>query len=126
MIAISARVWYVVLLKGGSQMKKYIITGIIITACVALCAAVWPRSVEGGKVPAEPVKPAVIAEIEAKPEETPPITLSADNSVPEPETVAESEPVETEETTVEEKTEPTPPIEPAPEPAAAMSRKYLA
>ena len=102
-------------------MKKYIVTGIIITACVTLCAAVWPRSVEDGKVPAEPVNPAAIAEIEAKPEETSPITFSADNSVPEPETVAESEPAETKEITAEEKTEPTPPIEPAQEPAAVSS-----
>jgi len=35
-------------------MKKQISIGIAIIACVALCAAVWPRSVEGGKVPAGP------------------------------------------------------------------------
>ena len=68
-------------------MKKQISIGITIIACVALCAAVWPRSVEDGKVPAEPVKPAVIAEIEVKQEETPTIILSADNRTSEPELV---------------------------------------
>lgn len=100
-------------------MKKQISIGIAIIACVALCAAVWPRSVEGGKVPAEPVKPAVIAEIEVKLEETSPITLSADNRTSEPELVAEIEPPIFEETTTEEKTEPTPPAKPAQQPATA-------
>ncbi len=36
-------------------MKKHII-GIGITACVALCANLWPRSAEVGDLPAEPVK----------------------------------------------------------------------
>ncbi|RJX21543.1 MAG: hypothetical protein C4575_03830 [Desulforudis sp.] len=102
-------------------MKKQISIGIAIIACVALCAAVWPRSVEGGKVPAEPVKPAVIAEIEVKLEETSPITLSADNRTSEPELVAEIEPPIFEETTTEEKTEPTPPAKPAQQPATAAA-----
>lgn len=102
-------------------MKKHIITGIVITACVALCAAVWPRSVEGGKVPAEPVKPAVIAEIEAGSEETSQIVLSADTHAPELVAVAKSEPAETEVITTEEKTEATPPIEPASKPATISS-----
>jgi len=65
-------------LKGGSYMKKQIIPGIVFIACVALYAAVWPRSAEEGKVPAEPVKPAVNAEIGARSEETPSILLAAD------------------------------------------------
>ena len=63
-------------------MKKHIITGIAIAACVALCAAVWPRSAEVGNLPAEPVKNAVIVNVEAKPEETPQIVLSANNVTP--------------------------------------------
>ena len=76
-------------------MKKRIITVIAIIACAALCAAVWLRSAEGGDLPAEPVKTAVIAEIEARAEETPQIFLSADIPVPEQEAVAESEPQKT-------------------------------
>ncbi len=95
------------------QMKKKIITGIVIAACVALCAAVWPRSAKVEDLPTEPEKAAVIAEIGARSEEKPQILLSADTHIPEPETVAESEPVKTEITT-EEKTEPAPPAEPAP------------
>lgn len=37
-------------LKGGNQMRKQIITGIAVIACVALCAAVWPQSDEDEKV----------------------------------------------------------------------------
>ena len=44
-------------------MKKKFIVGIAILACVALCAAVWPRSVEVGDLPAEPDKTAVNAEL---------------------------------------------------------------
>lgn len=63
-------------------MKKQIIAGIVIIACVALCAAVWPRSAEVGDLPAEPVKPAVSAEIEARSEKTPHIFISADMHTP--------------------------------------------
>ncbi len=52
-------------------MKKQITFGISIIACVALCAAVWPRSVEVGDLPADLIKAAVSAEIEARSEETP-------------------------------------------------------
>jgi len=68
-------------------MKKHIITGIIIAACVALCASVWPQSAENGKVPADQVKPAVILKIETKPEEPPPVIFSADTITSEPEAV---------------------------------------
>lgn len=54
-------------------MKKLFLTSIIITACVALYAAVWPQITGDGKVPVGPAKPSVSAEIETKPEETPSI-----------------------------------------------------
>jgi hypothetical protein len=92
-------------------MKKQIITGILITACVALCAAVWPRSTEVEELPAEPVKTAINAEIEARSEETPEILLSAVTLARKPEPVVENEPTETEITT-EEKTETVLPVEP--------------
>ena len=77
-------------------MKKQIITGIAVIACVALCAAVWPRSVKWVEdLLTEPVKTAVIGEIEARSEEMPPIFLSDDTYASEPEAVAESEPTET-------------------------------
>lgn len=88
-------------------MKKQIIAGITAIACVALCAAVWPRSVEVEELPAQKAKPAVNAEIEARPTETPGFLLSANTLAPEVEVVAESEPEKIEITT-EEKTEPTP------------------
>lgn len=37
-------------------MKKLFLTSIIITACVALCATVWPQSVGDGKVTRRPGK----------------------------------------------------------------------
>ncbi len=90
-------------------MKKLFLTSIIITACVALYAAVWPRSAEDGKVPVGPAKPAVSAEIETKPEETPSIIFSTNNHASESEIVAESELPKIDITSIEEKTEPTPP-----------------
>ena len=72
--------------------------------CVPLCGLGALRS---GGVPTEPVKSAVTTEIEARPEETPQILLSADTPAPEAEAVAESDPQVTE-ITAEEKTEPTP------------------
>lgn len=50
-------------------MRK-IIASVILTACVALCAAVWPRNAGVEDLPAEPAKIAVTAEIEARSEET--------------------------------------------------------
>lgn len=92
-------------------MKKQIIAGIAVIACVAMCAAVWPRSAEVGYLPAEPVNTAVIAETEARSEEMSQILLSGDNPAPEVEVVAENEPPKTE-ITAEEKTESAPPAEP--------------
>lgn len=73
-------------------IKKQIIAGIVAIAYVALCAAVWPRNAEIGDLPAEPLKTAVSAEIEARSEETPHIFISEDMSTPVAEAVAESEP----------------------------------
>ncbi|MDP3051819.1 MAG: hypothetical protein U1D96_01245 [Eubacteriales bacterium] len=87
-------------------MKKQLITGITIIVCVALCAAVWPRSGEDGKSTRQPIKTAVIAEIEAKSEETPStILLSVDTHAPEPEVITENKPAKTEVITAEEKTQ---------------------
>ncbi|WP_353852888.1 hypothetical protein [Dehalobacter restrictus] len=71
-------------------MKKQIIVGISIITCVALCAAVWLRSYEVGDLPAEPVKTALSAEIEARSSETSYIFISADAPAPETEPVSES------------------------------------
>jgi hypothetical protein len=65
---------------------KNIITGMVIIGFVALCATVWPRSAEVESLPAEPVKTAVAAEIEARSEETSKILLSAVTPAPEIET----------------------------------------
>lgn len=92
-------------------MKKHIIAGIAIIACVALCAAVWPRSAEVGDLPVEQVKTAITAEIEARPGEMPEIFLSGDSSAPEVEVAPESEPPRTK-ITAEEKTEQASPAEP--------------
>ena len=64
-------------------MKKQIIAGITLAACVALGAAVWPRSAEVESLPGEPDKTAVNAEIEALSEETPYISSSVITPAPE-------------------------------------------
>lgn len=73
------------------------------------------------KLPGGPAKPAVSAEIETKPEETPSIIFSADNHASESEIVAESGLPKIDITSIEEKTEPTPPPKLAPKPAAVPS-----
>lgn len=103
-------------------MKKIIIPSIILTACITLCTAVWHQSTEDGKVPTDPLKPAVSAEIEAKPEETPSIVLPADNITPEPETVTESKPVKSKEILRKEKTEPEPSVKPESQPTLASAQ----
>lgn len=45
------------------HLKKKIMTGMAIAACVSLCAAVWTRRAEVGYLPAEPVKVAVTADL---------------------------------------------------------------
>lgn len=93
-------------------MKKHIIACIILTICVAVCAAVWPRSAEDRKVLAEMVKLAVTTEIEAKPEETLLIIFSAENSAFELNPVAEIEAPKADMTTITDKKEPTPSSKP--------------
>lgn len=83
-------------------MKKQIIVGIGIAACVALCAAVWPRSVEVGDLPDEPVKTAVSAGIEARSEQKSQTLISVDMPTPMAEAVTERNPPETEVTTEKE------------------------
>lgn len=92
-------------------MKKQMPAGIAVIACIALCAAVLPRSVEVGNLPTETVKTAVTVEIEARPEETPRIHLSDDTLAPEVDNVAEREPLKTG-VTAEEKTDLAPSAEP--------------
>jgi len=77
-------------------MKKLITAVITVTACAALCAVVWPRSSGVGSLPAEPVKTAASAKIEARSEEKLQILFTADNPAPVLETVVESEPPKTE------------------------------
>ncbi|MDI6916091.1 MAG: hypothetical protein QMC95_18095 [Desulfitobacteriaceae bacterium] len=94
-------------------MKKIIFSIILIlTACVALCAAVWPRNVEDRNV-AEPEKSGVTAGIEDRSEEIPKILISASAAAPEAEAVAESETLKPE-ITAEEKIESMQPTETAP------------
>ncbi len=77
-------------------MKKQIIAVITVAACVALCASVWPRSAEVESLPAEPVKTAVNAEIEARSSETPHIFISEGMPVLESKPIAESNSMKTE------------------------------
>lgn len=87
-------------------MKKQIIIGITVVACVALCATVWLRDAEVGNLPAMPVKAAESTEIEAQSEEIPHILLSADSPAPEVKEVVESEPPITEITAEKESLKP--------------------
>lgn len=97
-------------------MKKQIIAGIAVIACVALCAAVWPRSAEVEGLPAEPVK-STVTDDEASQNETLLIILSADGL----EVATESETPKTEVIMAEEKTEPMPPTEHVSETASIPS-----
>lgn len=85
-------------------MKKPIIAVFAAVACVALCAAVWPRSSEVADLPADPEKPVVNAEIAARSKETPHIFISEDTTALETEVVAESNSPKTE-ITAEKETE---------------------
>jgi len=89
-------------------MKKLIISGIGVIACVALCAAVWPRNSEVGDLSAEPVKTAVTAEIEARSEKTPQILTSEDKPAPIVKAVTESNSPETKVTAEKETQKPAP------------------
>lgn len=90
-------------------MKKQIIVGIGIVACVALCVAVWPRSAEVEGLPDEPIEAAISTKIEATSEEIPSIFISADIPAPIMESVAESEPQIAEVTAEKETENPAPP-----------------
>ena len=83
-------------------MKKIIIIGIVITACVALYAAVWPRIAED-MVTVIPEKPAMSAAVATTQEEPLQIILSADTQSPEP--------AKTEESTAEKEQASSPPDE---------------
>ena len=72
-------------------MKKRIIIATAITACLALCAAMWPQTETVGETPAPPQSPAVsapeatVAEREEKFEATPPSEKEKTESLqPEP------------------------------------------
>lgn len=104
-------------------MKK-IITSIVLTACVALCAAVWPRSAEDRIVPAEPVKNAVNADITVNPKETSQVISSAEDNNPKPELGLDIEPPEmsiTVKTENPESTQPTEPVSKTTSPSAQPS-----
>ncbi|QHA01461.1 DUF6550 family protein [Dehalobacter restrictus] len=92
-------------------MKRYIITGIVIITCVALCNVVWLRNAEIGDSPEKPVKNAVAAEIEPRTEEMAEIFLYDGNPTHQIEAATESELSKTE-ITAEEKTESSPPADP--------------
>ncbi|OPY55983.1 MAG: hypothetical protein A4E55_02304 [Pelotomaculum sp. PtaU1.Bin035] len=92
-------------------MKRLFIASIVVIACVALCAAVWPRNAEVGDLPAESAETAVNDEIEARSEEIPQIFIPVDAFNPELEATAESESPKTD-ITADEKTETVPPATP--------------
>lgn len=95
-VALFVDLWYVCWRRELIHMKKPIIAGIAVIACVALCAAVLPRSAEVEELPAEPLKAAVSTEIEARSEETPHVFISANVPTPVTEVVTESNFPETE------------------------------
>lgn len=99
-------------------MKKLISAVIAVIACIALCAAVWPRSAKVGDLPADPDKTAENAEIMVRSEGTPQTLFSAVTPAPEVETVAEIEPKETE-ITAEKEIET---AQPAESPPCAVSK----
>lgn len=94
-------------------MKKLIIVGIGIIACVALCAAMWLRNAEVGDLPAKPIKNAVIGEMKAQSDVKPHIIFSGDTDTPEQEAVSESEPPKTN-ITAEKETKSVPSVTPKP------------
>jgi len=73
-------------------LKKQITAGITITACVALCAAVWPQSADDDDkvIPVTSGKPTVSANVAATQEEPLQIIFSADTQSPEPAETVES------------------------------------
>lgn len=84
-------------------MKKQIIAGLTIIACVTMYAAVWPRNSEDEAIPVTLGKPVVSANIAAIQEEPLHFISSADTQSPEP--------AETEESTAEKEQSSSPPDE---------------
>lgn len=82
-------------------MKKILINGIAIAACVALCAAVRSGSTESEVIPVKPLKPFMSAEVGANSEIFPQAISPAYTPIPKPEVALESEPEKTEEATAE-------------------------
>lgn len=108
-------------------MKKRIIIAAAFTACLALCAAVWPQAETVGETPAPPQTPAVsapepiVAEVKLETEiDLPQEKEKAVTPQPEPphETTNEPEPAPVEASAVPN-ARPTSAPEPAPEPIPA-------
>lgn len=104
-------------------MKNRIIIVAAITACLALCAAMWPQTETVGETPAPPQTPAVSA-----PE---PIVAEAKLETeidlpPEKEKAATPQPEQTQETVTEPKSAPaeTPAVQSAPEPEPVPEVSY--
>ncbi len=110
-IAISVDLWYVCWRRELIYIKKQIIVGVGVIACVALHVAVWPWSTEVGVLPSEPAKAAVVSEIEAQSEKRSHIFVSADALAPETEAVSEGK-LEVTTITAEKETETMRPAEP--------------
>lgn len=111
-------------------MKNRIIIVAAITACLALCAAMWPQTETVGETPAPPQTPAVsapepiVAEAKLETEiDLPPEKEKAATPQPEPphETTNESEPAPVEASAAPD-TRPTSAPEPAPEPIPALAQ----
>ena len=92
-------------------MKKRIIIAAAITACLALCAAMWPQAETVGETPAVIVPEAAVVELKTE----------AETALPsEKEKTAIPQPEQTQEAVTEPKSAPaeTPAVQPAPEQAA--------
>ena len=96
-------------------MKNRIIIVAAITACLALCAAMWPQTETVGETPAPPQTPAVSA----------PEPIVADLP-PEKEKAATPQPEQTQEAVTEPKSAPaeTPAVQSAPEPEPVPEVSY--
>lgn len=100
-------------------MKKIIITSIAITACVAMYAAVWPRSVEDKVIPVTQGKPIVSADVAATQEESMQIIFSVDTQSPEPAETEESTAVKEQASSPPDKAEAIGTLEPTSTPSSA-------
>ena len=92
-------------------MKKRIIIAAAITACLALCAAMWPQAETVGETPAVIVPEAAVVELKTEDETALP-SEKEKTAIPQPE--------QTQEVVTEPKSAPaeTPAVQPAPEQAA--------